>query len=151
MRSMEVDRNGLEVLGRDECLRLLEQATIGRVGLSAGALPVVLPVNFVLTDAGVVFRTSGGTKLDAAVDGAVVAFEADWFDAVYHEGWSVVVTGVAQVRALHDLPPRAARAPRWAAPGHASDEEHYVVVPTEIVSGRRIAPTGSTRPRAQVP
>jgi len=144
MRPMEVDRNGLEVLDRGECLRLLEQATIGRVGLSASALPVVLPVNFVLTDVGVVFRTSRGTKLDAAVDGAVVAFEADSFDPMYHEGWSVVVTGVAEVRDLDSLPARAAQTPRWAAPGHGGhdDGEQFVVVPTDMVSGRRIVHAG---------
>jgi uncharacterized protein len=43
---MEVDRNGLEVLGRDACLRLLASATLGRVGVSSGALPSVVPVNF---------------------------------------------------------------------------------------------------------
>jgi nitroimidazol reductase NimA-like FMN-containing flavoprotein (pyridoxamine 5'-phosphate oxidase superfamily) len=135
--SVEIDRNGLEVLDRDVCLQLLAEATIGRVGVSHGALPVVLPVNFVLTDAGVVFRTRRGTKLDAAVDGAVVAFEADAFDPLFHSGWSVVVTGVAAVRELDDLPERAQLAPRWAAPGHL-DDERYVLIPTEIVSGRRV-------------
>jgi uncharacterized protein len=134
---MEIDRNGLEVLERDVCLQLLAEATIGRVGVSQGALPVVLPVNFVLTDAGVVFRTRRGTKLDAAVDGAVVAFEADAFDPLFHSGWSVVVTGVAAVHDVAELPERAALAPRWAAPGHL-DDERYVLIPTDIVSGRRV-------------
>ncbi len=42
---MHVDRNGLEVLEREECLRLLAGATIGRLGITIGTLPVVLPVN----------------------------------------------------------------------------------------------------------
>lgn len=134
---MEIDRNGLEILDREVCLRLLADATIGRVGVSHGALPVVLPVNFVLTDVGVVFRTRRGTKLDAAVDGAVVAFEADSFDPLFHSGWSVVVTGVAAVHEVDDLPERARLAPRWAAPGHL-DDERYVLIPTDIVSGRRV-------------
>lgn len=138
MATMEVDRNGLEVLPRDECLHLLGQSTIGRVGVSAGALPVVLPVNFVLTEAGVVFRTRRGTKLDAAIDGAVVAFEADAIDPLFHAGWSVVVTGVAQVRAVDDLPERARLAPRWAAPGHGDDDERFVLIPTDMVTGRRV-------------
>ena len=134
---MEIDRNGLEVLERDVCLQLLAEATIGRVGVSQGALPVVLPVNFVLTEAGVVFRTRRGTKLDAAVDGAVVAFEADAFDPLFHSGWSVVVTGVAAVHDVEELPEEARLAPRWAVPGHR-DDERYVLIPTEIVSGRRV-------------
>lgn len=136
---MEVDRNGLEILDPGQCLQLLAQATIGRVGVSHGALPVVLPVNFVLTEAGVVFRTRPGTKLDAAIDGAVVAFEADAFDSMFHAGWSVVVTGVAQVRDLDQLPPRARLAPRWASPGHDPEAaERFVVIPTDMVSGRRV-------------
>jgi nitroimidazol reductase NimA-like FMN-containing flavoprotein (pyridoxamine 5'-phosphate oxidase superfamily) len=134
---VEIDRNGLEVLDRDVCLQLLAEATIGRVGVSHGALPVVLPVNFVLTEVGVVFRTRKGTKLDAAVDGAVVAFEADAFDPLFHSGWSVVVTGVAAVHDLEELPERAQLAPRWAVPGHL-DDERYVLIPTDIVSGRRV-------------
>ena len=47
---MEVDRNGLEVLDRAECLRLLGTASLGRIGLTSGALPTVLPVNFRLID-----------------------------------------------------------------------------------------------------
>ena len=46
MAGIVIDRNGLEVLDRDECLRLLGTATLGRVGITFGALPVVLPVNF---------------------------------------------------------------------------------------------------------
>jgi nitroimidazol reductase NimA-like FMN-containing flavoprotein (pyridoxamine 5'-phosphate oxidase superfamily) len=36
----------METLDRAECLRLLEAATVGRIGVSIGALPVILPVNF---------------------------------------------------------------------------------------------------------
>jgi hypothetical protein len=42
---MEVDHNGLEVLGRDECLRLLGTATLGRIGVTSGALPGVSAAN----------------------------------------------------------------------------------------------------------
>ncbi len=78
-----------------DCLRLLASATIGRVGISIGALPVVLPVNFRLVDDRIVFCTGIGTKLDAATANSVVAFEVDDFEPVSHTGWSVVVTGIA--------------------------------------------------------
>ena len=95
VRAMEVDRNGLEVLDREECLRLLGTATLGRIALTDGALPVVLPVNFRVAGDRILVRTSRGTKLDAATRNAVVAFEVDHVDPMYHSGWSVVVTGVA--------------------------------------------------------
>jgi two-component system, NarL family, response regulator DevR len=93
---VEVDRNGLEVLSRDACLRLLATATLGRVGVSVDALPRVLPVNFRFDGGRILIRTGTGTKLDAAADNAVVAFEVDEIDPVAHTGWSVVVTGMAR-------------------------------------------------------
>jgi nitroimidazol reductase NimA-like FMN-containing flavoprotein (pyridoxamine 5'-phosphate oxidase superfamily) len=135
---MEVDRNGLEVLSRDDCLTLLAGASLGRVGVSSRALPSVVPVNFRFDGRQILIRTSVGTKLDAALANAVVAFEVDEIDPVAHTGWSVMVTGVA--RELTDpgelveagTPPLA----RWA-PG---DDHRVMAISTEMVTGRRIAP-----------
>jgi len=141
---MEVDRNGLEVLGRGECLRLLAGATLGRVGLTSGALPMVLPVNFLLYDERVLVRTGRGGKLDAALRGAVVAFEVDDVDPMHHSGWSVAVTGVAsEVSQPADLEAvRLLPIARWAPQGDAA----VLAISTEIVSGRRIT-VGAQRAR----
>ena len=135
---VEVDRNGLEVLDRQECLRLLGTATIGRVGIMHGALPVVLPVNFRLVGESIVFRTGAGTKLDAATADAIVAFEVDDVEPFSHAGWSVVVTGRARaVRPPHRLAElERANIPRWAPAGL----DRIVEVSTEMVTGRRIVP-----------
>jgi nitroimidazol reductase NimA-like FMN-containing flavoprotein (pyridoxamine 5'-phosphate oxidase superfamily) len=132
----DVDRNGLEILDRDECLKLLSTARLGRVGITSGALPVILPVNFRLLGDTIVFRTGRGTKLDAATRGAVVAFEADTMDPLDHTGWSVMVTGVAhqvtdpdELEAVH--PEKIAR---WAPTGDGC----VVAISTELVSGRRL-------------
>jgi nitroimidazol reductase NimA-like FMN-containing flavoprotein (pyridoxamine 5'-phosphate oxidase superfamily) len=138
MTEVAVDRNGLEVLSRDECLRLLGTMTLGRVGVTSGALPTVLPVNFRFDGCRILFRTGVGTKLDAATDNTVVAFEVDEMDPMAHTGWSVVVTGVARELTDPDELAAAQRPPlaRWA-PG----EDHRVVaISTELVSGRRIVP-----------
>ena len=133
---VEVDRNGLEVLGREECLRLLGSAVIGRLGLSSGALPVVLPVNFLLDDDRILIRTSPGTKLDRALAGAVVAFEVDDVEPFGHSGWSVLVTGTATTVDDAEELSRIQRLPlaHWA-PGAA---EHVVAISVELVTGRRI-------------
>lgn len=133
---MEIDRNGLQVLGREECLRLLASATLGRIGITSGALPTVLPVNFRLVGDEIVFRTGGGSKLEAATDNTVVAFEVDDMDPVWHTGWSVVVTGMARVVTdPADLARiEASSIPHWA-PDHA---DRVVAISTEMVSGRRI-------------
>lgn len=138
---MDVDRNGLEVLDRDECLRLLAQAHLGRVGLTSGALPLILPVNFRLVDDEVLFRSSTGTKLDVATRNTVVSFEVDDFDPLSHSGWSVVVTGRARQLDPEEAAAQERRAPiaRWA-PGA---DGHTVAVSTELVTGRRIPATGA--------
>ncbi|MCW5250376.1 MULTISPECIES: pyridoxamine 5'-phosphate oxidase family protein [unclassified Streptomyces] len=90
--------DGFRPLDRQECLRLLAKVPVGRVVYTRRALPAVLPVNFVLdTDASVLLRTSAGSDLVRAVDGFVIAFEADEFDIASRSGWSVVVTGPAAV------------------------------------------------------
>lgn len=136
IHGMEVDRNGLEVLDRHECLRLLALATLGRIGFTSGALPTMLPVNFHLNGERILVRTGRGSKLDAALQNAVVAFEVDDFDPIYHSGWSVAVTGVAtEVRDPAELDAaRQKRVARWAPAG----DETVLAISTELVSGRRI-------------
>ena len=145
MQSMEVDRSGLEVLGRDECLRLLASATLGRIGFTSGALPAVLPVNFHLDGERILVRTGRGSQLDAALQNAVVAFEVDEFDPIHHSGWSVAVTGVAtEVGDPTELDAaRQEPVTRWTPPG----SESVVAISTEFVSGRRVTSGTPAVPR----
>ncbi len=69
----------LEVIDRDECLRLLAGDEIGRLAVIAGNTPVVLPINYALDGETVVFRTDPGTKLDHGPR-ARASFEVDCFD-----------------------------------------------------------------------
>jgi uncharacterized protein len=135
----DVDRNGLVMLERAECLHLLAEASLGRLGLTSGALPVVLPVNFHFDGERILIRTSPGTKLDAATQDAVVAFEIDDIDPVSHTGWSVIATGLAHhVTDPADLDHiRTLPLPRWAPGGSG---EQIVAVRPDILSGRRIEP-----------
>ena len=133
-----LDDNGLQILDRRECLLLLSDANFGRIGVTFGAIPVVLPLNYRLVDDVIVFRTSPGTKLDAAVEKTVVAFEVDDIEPVTHAGWSVLVTGIArQVTDPEDIARyTVAHVPRWAK----NDDEHFVTVSTAMISGRRLHP-----------
>jgi len=131
-----VDRNGLEVLDREECLRLLASGSVGRVGVWADRGPLVLPVNYVLAGGEVVVGTAAGSGLSAALEHGVVAFEADDVDLAYEWGWSVLVRGRA--RALED-PAEVARAERlplrsWG-PG---ERRRFTAIATTEVTGRRI-------------
>ena len=136
---MEFDRNGLEILPRHECLRLLHQAHLGRIALCIGALPVVLPVNFCMLDDDVVIRTGPGSKLEAATKNAVVAFEVDSFSMFDHAGWSVLVQGVASELVDRESLERAQMLPLRAWAG--DDNNRLVRVRSQLVSGRRLDPT----------
>jgi nitroimidazol reductase NimA-like FMN-containing flavoprotein (pyridoxamine 5'-phosphate oxidase superfamily) len=117
---------------------LLGQATLGRIAVTIGALPCILPVNFRLIDGEIVFRTGFGTKLDVATANAVVAFEVD--DVADHAGWSVVVTGVAREVIEPDRREQldGIEIPRWA-PDQAS---RVVAIAPQMVTGRRIVHAG---------
>jgi len=132
------------MLDRDECLRLLGEVHVGRVGISTEALPVVLPVNFVLDGERVVFSSAPGTKLYVAATGAQMTFEADDVDPTARTGWSVCVTGPgtlvddpAEVDRLRDLP-----LDTWAPAGRPS----FVVIEAQVVTGRRLDPGRGGRP-----
>jgi len=124
----------LTPLDEATCRRLMATAAIGRVGLSIDALPVVLPVGFVVDGDRVLFRTGEGLKLRQALEGAVVCFQVDDVDPIRHTGWSVLVTGHA--RALRD-PDDLARVRRLPLrPWAPVDGDHHVAITIELVSGR---------------
>ena len=132
-------RTRLEVLEREECDRLLADHYIGRIAIVVGGQPLVFPVNYVMHDGAIVFRTARGTKLFGAV-GHPVAFEIDAADAMYHEGWSVMAVGVAEdVRDAVDLI-RLAELP--LQPWSDAPKDHYVRIRPRAVTGRRIPPHG---------
>jgi nitroimidazol reductase NimA-like FMN-containing flavoprotein (pyridoxamine 5'-phosphate oxidase superfamily) len=140
---MELDRNGLEVLSRNECMALLGSRTVGRIAITAGALPVILPVNFVLIDEHIVIRTGRGTKLDAATRNTVVAFEVDDFEFEDETGWSVVLTGVArELTAPDEIATVSASPPARWAPGSAG---RYIAISTDMISGRRFTKSMTAR------
>jgi nitroimidazol reductase NimA-like FMN-containing flavoprotein (pyridoxamine 5'-phosphate oxidase superfamily) len=128
---------GLARLNRDQCMELLARSTFGRVGVSVDALPAILPVTLTLLDGDVVFRTLPGTKLAYAARNAVLAVEADDYDATTGAGWSVLVRGVARQLEDRDEIARARSAldSSWMA-GRA--DEHFVRVSCDLVTGRRL-------------
>lgn len=91
------DHAGLEILPFEVCLRLLASVSVGRVGFFADGELVMLPVNHVMDGQDPVFCTAQGSKLSAAEGQDLVAFEADEYDAQTQSGWSVLVTGRAEV------------------------------------------------------
>jgi nitroimidazol reductase NimA-like FMN-containing flavoprotein (pyridoxamine 5'-phosphate oxidase superfamily) len=133
-----LDRNGMVVLSEHECFKRLGRNGVGRIAVTVGALPPVLPINYAFRGRDVYFRTAAGTKLAAAARNAVVAFEVDHIDCMDHTGWSVLVVGraaevldPAELERLQDLP-----LSRWLGQG----AETLVRINGDVVSGRAISP-----------
>src|SRR4051794_22600393 len=81
------------VLEADECWLLLSSAAIGRLAVSVAGDVDIFPVNYVVDDGALVFRTAEGTKLVELVIAGRVAFEVDGLDPAAGEAWSVVIKG----------------------------------------------------------
>ena len=131
-------RTGLELLGRQECLELLSQAVVGRLGVIIDSHPEVYPINLAVHDRSVVFLTDPGPKLTAAITHGEVAVEIDGTDAEAKTGWSVLVVGPA--RTVHDAETIASFDKLGIEPWAPGDKNIWVEVRPRRVSGRRILP-----------
>jgi nitroimidazol reductase NimA-like FMN-containing flavoprotein (pyridoxamine 5'-phosphate oxidase superfamily) len=135
MTRIDVGAEG-DVLTRDECLHRLASGSVGRVSTSSRALPSVLPVRYRVAGDRILFWADPHDHPAAIADNTVIGFQADDIDAVTHEGWSVMVVGLAthvtgdeSVAASEDGPPRG-----WAA---ASGP--LVALSLDLVNGRRLS------------
>jgi nitroimidazol reductase NimA-like FMN-containing flavoprotein (pyridoxamine 5'-phosphate oxidase superfamily) len=136
---------GLEILSEDECRTLMATATVGRLAVTLGAVPVVMPVNFRLFDGDIVFATAEGTKLRSALAQGLVAFEVDEIDELAETGWSVLFVGEA--REVTD-PDELGQIRRLGVrPWVSGARDHWVRLEKSFVSGRRIV--GDTVPPAE--
>lgn len=124
-----------EELGRAECVDLLRWNAIGRVAVVVDdGAPLVVPVNYIVDDETVVFRTGPGSKL-AGLRTQPMSFQVDGHDPFRCVGWSVLIRGVAFE--IDDDDATVEPVP-WA-PG---DKHHWVRVMPMEMSGRRITWAG---------
>ncbi len=131
------------ILTRSECFAHLGQVSLGRIAASIDALPVILPVRFVLSGESVLFSTVPGSKLDAAATGAVVAFQADAGEPLTGIYWSVLLQGLASSVSDGTGPTETPVVPLepWPDPQPGL---HTVRIEASIVSGSRFGTTGES-------
>lgn len=126
-------------LSGEECLRLLVAHRFGRLAVAFGeGVPLIRPLHYAFDERAkaVILRIDEGSTLHALAQPAKAAFEIDGLDERTKTGWSVIVTGVAEiVRSGEELQRLAlSEAVRWSAGGPT----HWVVIRAGTVSGRRI-------------
>ena len=125
-------------LDHETCLKLLTGGLVGRVAVCTPDGPHIVPVNYVVVEQSVVFRTRAYSVLGANAWAGRLAFEGDHLDVESRSAWSVVVHGrgemveddeeLAAVRAVGDPQP-------WA-PGNRA---LYVRLRWSTLSGRRVS------------
>jgi len=85
--------SALEVLGEEESWHLLASADLGRLAVSIDGGVDVFPINYVVADRVIFFRTAPGSKLMDLTRHPIVALETD--GTHNRRRWSVVVKGSA--------------------------------------------------------
>jgi nitroimidazol reductase NimA-like FMN-containing flavoprotein (pyridoxamine 5'-phosphate oxidase superfamily) len=126
----------LEILDRVTCLGLLGTIDVGRCAwVGEDGRVVVLPVNFAIEEADIIFRSAAGAKLAAARAGQRFSFEGDDAEPALHTGWSVLVTGHAGE--VTD-PEEAARLAQLVHPWARDERPNVVRLQAEQVTGRRL-------------
>ncbi|MFC0448831.1 pyridoxamine 5'-phosphate oxidase family protein [Rhodococcus jostii] len=121
-------------LTAQESWELLSSGALGRLASTVSGRVDIFPVNYVVHEGKVYFRTAEGSKLVELTINRDVAFEVD--EIAEKTGWSVIVHGTArrlqklsEVAAADELPLRS-----WLA----TPKFNYVeITPTEI-TGRRL-------------
>lgn len=132
-----LDRHGLIVLDTEECWSLLRAAPIGRLAFVNAGEALILPINFAVEGHHLFFRSARGAKFAAAALQRPVSLEIDAWDVQEQSGWSVLLTGTADL--VLDLEEEArldGLGLRSWAPGVGA-HDWVRILPNEI-SGRRI-------------
>jgi uncharacterized protein len=122
--------SGFQTMTADECRRLLRANQLGRLAITAGALPHVLPVQYALLGDQLVLRTPGHHEVSDSIDGQVVGFETDHIDLDQAVGWCVSVTGTVHV--VHD-PDEVDPVHRWFSDGIV------LALDTDLIVGHRLS------------
>ena len=128
----------IERLDPVECMCYLRTRRVGRLGFVEGGWPVVLPVNYRVTDDGeIIFKSVVGSKTVAADRSVMACFEVDDIDQSDRPMWSVVAQGkLGIVSSPHEFHTAWQNDPE---PWINGEEWAWLRLVPLSVSGRRIA------------
>jgi nitroimidazol reductase NimA-like FMN-containing flavoprotein (pyridoxamine 5'-phosphate oxidase superfamily) len=124
------------VLDLGECMELLAAKSVGRIAYASDAGARILPVNYVLVDDSVIFRTVPDGEIFHHALSSVCAFEIDETDESFRSGWSVVVVGRLQLATEDDFAHMLYG--KLPEPWAGGNRYMFVRLPCEQVSGRRV-------------
>ncbi len=129
-----------QALEVDECTRLLGCMLVGRVAFADDDGIVVYPVNHVLHDGALYFRTSPHARIVSRLQrDRQISFQVDEVDEFLRAGWSVLVRGHAELvdaDEVADVLPSIDHPEPWAGGARTVT----VRITPVHVSGRRVLP-----------
>lgn len=131
---MQSESEPMEHLTESECWTLLRSVPVGRlaVPMASGGVDI-FPVNHVVDQGSIVFRTAVGSKLSGAISAHEVAFEVD--DSDDERAWSVVLHGRAElINRQTDLFDSFELS---LHPWHLSHKPYFVRITAVSTTGRR--------------
>jgi hypothetical protein len=131
----------MELLDVQQCWSLLASVEVGRLAVAVSGDVDIFPLNFVLDDGAVVFRSAEGTKLVEVVLARRVAFEVDGYEPTHGRAWSVVVKGKAELLDRFSDIYHAQGLPLF--PWNASPKERFVRIVPDTLTGRRFTVLGT--------
>ena len=138
-------RNGMEILDDDACWDLLRSQPVGRLAVAIAGEVEIFPINYLVHEGQIVFKSAQGSKLAALAANARVSFEIDGYTPDSGEAWSVVIKGVAyelqrfsEIYEAEDLP---------LFPWNASPKDFFVTIRPREMAGRRFSVVEDQRPQ----
>lgn len=123
----------LEPMRKEECVKLIEAGGVGRIAFDGADDLVVIPVNFCYLNDLIIFRTAADSEV-AQYDLAPIAFEIDFVDEGFQDGWSVLVNGVVRPGTSEESDASHDRVEPWAG----GTRETCMVIEPHRITGRRI-------------
>ncbi|AGE36100.1 MULTISPECIES: pyridoxamine 5'-phosphate oxidase family protein [Corynebacterium] len=125
--------NPIEILKEDEALELMGNQQLGRLVVRIKDDFDIYPLNYVVNEGKIYFRTAEGSKLFTVSINERVLFEAD--DHTEDKAWSVIVKGSARILQKTDEIQKADELP--LKPWLPTLKYNYVEITPEEISGRR--------------
>ncbi|MDL5351401.1 pyridoxamine 5'-phosphate oxidase family protein [Microbacterium sp. zg-YB36] len=129
---MDQTQEPVAALSDQECWDKLAQQELGRIVTHVHDVMDIFPVNYVVADGAILFRTAPGSKLFELSVNDEVLFQVD--DHTDVDAWSVVARGRARVLDTSDEV-RAADA-LALRPWVPTLKYHYVRIDPHVLSGR---------------
>ena len=127
-------------LDRAECLDLLAAKSVGRLAYSVDKGARILPVNYILTNDSIIFRTVPGGEIFHHALESICAFEVDETDEFFEAGWSVVAVGRLELATEEDF--ASMRYGKLPEPWAGGSRWMFLRLRCEQVSGRRVVGHG---------